>query len=84
MQIVVFKSSKNKSISYKLNGYLFIFIIIASIIALSYLFGSASYIYGYKKGYSELNDDRISDIQKRLRDSEFCLLNFKFLVKEVE
>ncbi len=77
MQIVVFKSSKNKSISYKLNGYLFIFIIIASIIALSYLFGSASYIYGYKKGYSELNDDRISDIQKYQKEIELVKIENK-------
>ena len=47
MQIVVFKSSKNKSISYKLNGYLFIFIIIASIIALSYLENKEFQITGH-------------------------------------
>ena len=64
MQIVVFKSGKNRSSSFKLNGYLFIFILASMVIFASFLFSSATFFYGYKKGYSELNEDRIQDIQK--------------------
>ena len=64
MQIVVFKSGKNRSSSYKLNGYLFIFILASMVIFASFLFSSATFFYGYKKGYSELNEDRIQDIQR--------------------
>ena len=77
MQIVVFKSTKNKSTSYKLNGYVFIFIVVFSVTALSYLFGSASYIYGYKKGYTELNNDRISDIRKYQKQIELIKIENK-------
>ncbi len=62
MQIVIFKSSKNKSSSYKFNILLFISIIVIFVISLSFLFSSASYMYGYEKGYRELNDDRAQDI----------------------
>ena len=64
MQIVIFKSSRNKSSSYKINALLFISIIVIFIISLSFLFSSASYMYGYKKGYHELNEDRAQDISK--------------------
>ena len=62
MQIIIFKSSKNKSSSYKINGILFLLLIISAVATLSFVFSSATYIYGYKHGYEELNDDRIQDI----------------------
>ena len=62
MQIVIFKSSKNKSTSYKINGYLFIFLMIFLVIITTLTLSSTSFLYGYKKGYKELNEDRIEDI----------------------
>ena len=62
MQIVIFKSNKNKSSSYKINGLFFVFIIALSVISLSFVFTSASYLYGFNKGYIALNGDRAEDI----------------------
>lgn len=62
MQIVIFKSNKNKSSSYKINGYIFILLLGLTIGLISILSSSASYIYGYKEGYKELNEDRIQDM----------------------
>jgi len=62
MQIIIFKSSKNKSSSYKINGVLFLLLLIFSVVTLSLVFSSATYIYGYKQGFEELNDDRIQDV----------------------
>tara|TARA_Y100000389_G_scaffold40917_1_gene35540 strand:+ start:1264 stop:2196 length:933 start_codon:yes stop_codon:yes gene_type:complete len=62
MQIIIFKSGKNKSSSYKISGLLFSFLIISLITALTVALSSTTYIYGYKHGYHELNEDRIMDI----------------------
>ena len=62
MQIIIFKSGKNKSSSYKISGLLFLFLIISIVTALTFMFSSTTYIYGYKNGLLELNEDRIQDI----------------------
>ena len=62
MQIIIFKSGKNKSSSYKISGLLFLFLVTSLAIALTLAFSSATYIYGYKQGFYELNEDRIQDI----------------------
>ena len=77
MQIVVFKSGKNRSSSFKLNGYLFIFILASMVIFDSFLFSSATFFYGYKKGYSELNEDRIQDIQRYLYEIKLIKEEYK-------
>ena len=56
MQIVIFKSNKNKSSSYKIDGYIFILLLGLTIGLISILSSSASYIYGYKEGYKELQE----------------------------
>ena len=68
MQIVIFKSNKNKSSSYKINGLFFAFIIGLSVISLSFVFTTASYLYGFKKGYAALNEDRIEDVSSYQHD----------------
>ena len=68
MQIVIFKSNKNKSSSYKINGLFFVFIISLSVISLSFVFTTASYLYGFKKGYAALNEDRIEDVSSYQHD----------------
>jgi len=68
MQIVIFKSNKNKSSSYKINGLFFISIIGLSVISLSFVFTTASYFYGFNKGYTALNEDRIEDISSYQHD----------------
>jgi len=70
MQIIIFKSSKNKSSSYKINGLFFLFLIVFSLVSLSLVFSSATYIYGYKQGYKELNDDRVQDISTYRKEIE--------------
>ena len=70
MQIVIFKSSKNKSSSYKINGYIFISFILLLIIIATLTLSSTSFLYGYKKGYKELNEDRIEDISTYERKIE--------------
>ena len=62
MQIIIFRSNKNKSKSYKINILFFgVFILfLCSFIIL--MFTSSSYMYGYKKGYKELYEDRIRDL----------------------
>ncbi|MBT3519686.1 MAG: M23 family metallopeptidase [Gammaproteobacteria bacterium] len=62
MQIIIFKSGKNKSSSYKISGLLFLFLVTSLVIALTLAFSSATYMYGYKQGFYELNEDRIQDI----------------------
>ena len=68
MQIVIFKSNKNKSSSYKINGLFFVFIIGLFVISLSFAFTTTSYLYGFKKGYSALNNDRIEDFSSYQHD----------------
>ena len=68
MQIVIFKSNKNKSSSYKINGLFFISIISLSVISLSFCFTTAAYFYGFNKGYTALNEDRIEDISSYQHD----------------
>jgi len=68
MQIVIFKSNKNKSSSYKINVLFFVFIIGLSVISLSFVFTTASYFYGFNKGYTALNEDRIEDISSYQHD----------------
>lgn len=77
MQIVIFKSSKNKSTSYKINGYLFIFLMIFLVIITTLTLSSTSFLYGYKKGYKELNEDRIEDISKYKRQIEYIKIENK-------
>ena len=77
MQIVIFKSSKNKSTSYKINGYLFIFLMIFLVIITTLTLSSTSFLYGYKKGYKELNEDRIEDISKYERQIEYIKIENK-------
>ena len=77
MQIVIFKSSKNKSTSYKINGYLFIFLMIFLVIIATLTLSSTSFLYGYKKGYKELNEDRIEDISKYKRQIEYIKIENK-------
>ena len=77
MQIVIFKSSKNKSTSYKINGYLFIFLMILLVIITTLTLSSTSFLYGYKKGYKELNEDRIEDISKYKRQIEYIKIENK-------
>ena len=62
MQIIIFKSGKNKSSSHKISGLFFIFLVISVVASLTYMLSSTLYIYGYKQGYQELNEDRIEDI----------------------
>ena len=68
MQIVIFKSNKNKSSSYKINGLFFLFIIGLCVVSLSLAFTTTSYLYGFKKGYAALNEDRIEDISSYQHD----------------
>ena len=62
MQIIIFKSGKNKSSSHKISGLFFIFLVISVVASLTYMLSSTLYIYGYKQGFQELNEDRIEDI----------------------
>ena len=62
MQIIIFKSNKNKSSSYKISGSLFILSFIFILSLLTFLFSSSIYFYGYKVGYNELNEDRKNDL----------------------
>ena len=62
MQIVIFKSNKNKSSSYKIGGLFFILSFISLLFLLTSILSSSVYFYGYKNGYNELNEDRITDI----------------------
>ena len=64
MQIIIFKSGKNKSSSHKISGLLFLLLVISIVASLTFMFSSASYIYGYKHGFEELHEDRIADIEK--------------------
>ena len=64
MQIIIFKSSKNKSSSYKINGSTFIIIIGFLISSLVFLLSSSIYIYGYKIGYKDLYDETVLEIDK--------------------
>ena len=64
MQIIIFKSSKNKSLSYKINGSAFIIIIGFLISSLVFLLSSSIYIYGYKIGYKDLFDETVFEIDK--------------------
>ena len=77
MQIVIFKSSKNKSSSYKIDGYLFILFTALLIIIATFTFSSTSYFYGYKKGFKELNADRIEDISKYEKQIEYIKIENK-------
>ena len=62
MQIVIFKSNKNKSSSYKIGGFFFILSFIFLLFSLTFILSSSVYFYGYKIGYNELNEDRINDL----------------------
>ena len=62
MQIVIFKSNKNKSSSYKIGGLFFILSFIFLLFSLTFILSSSVYFYGYKNGYNELNEDRITDL----------------------
>mgnify|MGYP001232532031 CR=1 FL=1 len=64
MQIVIFKSSKNKSSSYKMNGMFFLSLFILLVGLSTFLLTSSVYFYGYKTGYNELSEDRKNDIAK--------------------
>ena len=64
MQIIIFKSSKNKSSSYKINGSTFIIIIGFLISSLVFLLSSSIYIYGYKIGYKDLFDETVLEVDK--------------------
>ena len=64
MQIVIFKSNKNKSSSYKMNGVSFLLLFILLVTFSTFLLTSSIYYYGYKTGYNELNEDRKNDIVK--------------------
>ena len=64
MQIIIFKSSKNKSSSYKINGSTFIIIIGFLISSLVFLLSSSIYIYGYKIGYKDLFDETVFELEK--------------------
>ena len=68
MQIVIFKSNKNKSSSYKIDGLLFLALVCFVVVFLTFMFSSPAYIYGYKNGYKELNEDRLKDIAKYQND----------------
>ena len=62
MQIVIFKSNKNKSSSYKIGGLTFILSFIFLLSLLTFIFSYSVYFYGYKVGYNELNEDRMNDL----------------------
>ena len=62
MQIVIFKSNKNKSSSYKVGGFSFILLFIFLLSLLAFTFSYSVYLYGYKVGYNELNQDRMNDL----------------------
>ena len=64
MQIIIFRSNKNKSSSYKINGVLFMSLFILSVAFATFLLTSSVYFYGYKTGYNELSEDRLNDIVK--------------------
>ena len=64
MQIIIFKSGKNKSSSHKISGLLFLLLVISIVASLTFMFSSSLYIYGYKHGFEELYEDRIADIEK--------------------
>ena len=64
MQIVIFKSSKNKSSSYKISGSTFIIIISFLMSFLFFLICSSVYMYGYKIGHKDFYDETISEIDK--------------------
>ena len=64
MQIIIFKSNKNKSSSYKINGVFFISFFILLVTFTTFLLTSSVYFYGYKTGYKELSEDRLNDIAK--------------------
>ena len=64
MQIIIFKSNKNKSSSYKINGVFFISFFILLVAFTTFLLASSVYFYGYKTGYNELSEDRLNDIAK--------------------
>ena len=70
MQIVIFKSNKNKSSSYKINGLIFLAVASFVVVFLTFMFSSPAYIYGYKNGYIESNEDRLKDIAKYQNDIE--------------
>ena len=70
MQIVIFKSNKNKSSSYKVNGLMFLAMTSFVVVFLTFMFSSPAYIYGYKNGYIESNEDRLKDIAKYQNDIE--------------
>jgi len=76
MQIVIFKSNKNKSSSYKVNGLMFLAMTSFVVVFLTFMFSSPAYIYGYKNGYIESNEDRLKDIAKYQNDIEL-IKNFK-------
>ena len=62
MQIVIFKSNKNKSSSYKIGGLPFILSFIFLLSLLTFILSYSVYFYGYKVGYNELNEDRMNDL----------------------
>ena len=62
MQIVIFKSNKNKSSSYKIGGVPFILSFIFLLSLLTFILSYSVYFYGYKVGYNELNEDRMNDL----------------------
>jgi len=64
MQIVIFKSKKNKSTSYKVNGTYFLISIVFLVLFFTFLLSSSFYYKGYVVGYNDLIEDRMDDIAK--------------------
>jgi len=82
MQIIIFRSNKNKSKSYKINILLFSLFILFSCSLVLLMSTSSLYMYGYKKGYKELYEDRIEDLDyykkeiSRIRDESQIKMDF--------
>jgi len=82
MQIIIFRSNKNKSKSYKINILLFSLFILFSFSLVLLMSTSSLYMYGYKKGYKELYEDRIEDLDyykkeiSRIRDESQIKMDF--------
>ena len=64
MQIVIFKSKKNKSTSYKISGAYFLISIVFLVLFFTFLLSSSFYYKGYVFGYNDLIEDRMDDIAK--------------------
>ena len=82
MQIIIFRSNKNKSKSYKINILLFSLFILFSCSFVILMSTSSLYMYGYKKGYKELYENRIEDLDyykkeiSRIRDESQIKMDF--------